>query len=176
MTASMLKKLDDHLWYLSERLVVLTLFSDKLSVHEKQAKATALLRYKRKDVSFSNERLLPVVGETITQLKDLDGVDSWQHFNLLNLVVSFQHKPARLWLDDSEYQNDRKKIQCLSVANDSAERALGLVSEFLSNKITKNNLQKQCLYQVVMSLRSQQTRLEGNWSDSSNMAVLSKML
>ena len=45
MTASMLKKLDDHLWYLSQRLVVLSLFSDKLLVQEKQAKATALLRY-----------------------------------------------------------------------------------------------------------------------------------
>ena len=31
MTASMLKKLYDFLWYLSERLVVLSLFSDKLS-------------------------------------------------------------------------------------------------------------------------------------------------
>ena len=76
MTASMLKKLDHHCWYLSKRLVVLSLFSDRLSVHEKQAKATALLRYKRKDVSFSNERLLPVGSETITQLKDLVGVDS----------------------------------------------------------------------------------------------------
>ena len=31
MTASMLKKLYNYLWYLSERLVVLSLFSDKLS-------------------------------------------------------------------------------------------------------------------------------------------------
>ena len=66
MTASMLKKLDDPLWYLSERLVVLSLFSDKLSVQEKQAKATALLRYERKDVSFSNELLLLVASEKLS--------------------------------------------------------------------------------------------------------------
>ena len=62
------------------------------------------------------------------------------------------------------------------IANDSAERALGLASEFLTNKKTKDSQPKQCLYQVVKTLRSQQTRLEGNWSDSSNMAALSKML
>ena len=140
---------------------MLSHFSDKLSVHEKQAKATALLRYERKDVSFSNKLMLPVVSET-TQLKDLVGVDLWQLFNLLNLRVSFLRKPARLWPDDSEYQNASKMMRCLRVANDSAERALGLVSEFHTNKVTKDSQQKQCLYQVVKSLRSQQTKLEGN--------------
>ena len=100
MITFMLKKLDDHFWYLLERLVVLSLFSDRLSVHEKQAKATALLRYERKDISFSNELLPPVVSKT-TQLKDLVGVDSWHLFNLLNLGVSFLRKSARLWPDDS---------------------------------------------------------------------------
>ena len=69
-----------------------------------------------------------MVSET-TQLKDLVDVDLWQLFNLLNLGVSFLRKPARLWLDDPEYENARKMMQCLSVANDSAERALGLVCE-----------------------------------------------
>ena len=126
ITTSMLKKLEDHLWYLSESLVVFSLFSDKLSFHEKRAKTTALLRYEKKDVSFFNELLLPVVSET-TQLKDLVGVDLWLLFKLLNLRVSFLCIPARLWSDDSEYQNARKMMQCLGVANDSAEKALGLV-------------------------------------------------
>ena len=117
---------------------------------------------------FFNELLLPGVSET-TQLKDLVGVDSWQLFNFLNLGVSFLQKPAWLWPDDSEYQSARKMIQCLSVANHFAEKAFGLVSEFYTNKIIKDSQQKQCLYQVAMSLL-------GNWSDSSNIAVLSKML
>ena len=74
--ASVLKKLNDHLCYLSERLIVLSLFCDKLSVYEKQAMAKDLLRHERKNVSFSNELLLPVVSET-TQLKDLVGINSW---------------------------------------------------------------------------------------------------
>ena len=53
-------------------------------------------------------------------------------------------------------------IQYLSVANDSAERALGPVSEFHTNKITKDSQPKQLLYQVVKSLRLQQTKLKGN--------------
>ena len=53
-------------------------------------------------------------------------------------------------------------IQSLSVANDSAERALDLVSEFHTNKITKDSQQKQYLYQVGKSLQMQQTKLEGN--------------
>ena len=52
--------------------------------------------------------------------------------------------------------------QYFSVVNDSAERALGRVSEFHTNKITKDSQQKQYLYQVVKSLRLQQTKLKGN--------------
>ena len=99
------------------------------------------------------------MGSEINQLKDLVGVDSWQLFHLLNLGVSFLCKPARLWPDDSKYQSARKMIQHLSVANDAAERALGLVSEFPIDKINKDSQQKQCLYQVVKSLRWQQTKL-----------------
>ena len=138
MTRSMLEKLDDHLWYLSKRFVVLGIFSDKISVHEKQAMATALLRCKRKDIAFPAELLLPVISES-TQLKDLVGRDSWQLFNLLNVDVSFLCEPARLWLDDPEYQNARRMVQCLSVINDSAEKALDLVSQFHTNKITTDS-------------------------------------
>ena len=53
-------------------------------------------------------------------------------------------------------------IQYLSVVNNSAERAFGLVSEFHTNNITKDRQQKQYLYQVVKSLRMQQTKLKGN--------------
>ena len=53
-------------------------------------------------------------------------------------------------------------IRYLSLANDSAERALGLVSEFHTNKITKDSQQKQYFYQIVRSLQMQQTKLEGN--------------
>ena len=53
-------------------------------------------------------------------------------------------------------------IQYLSAVNDYAERALGLVSEFHTNKITIDSQQKQCLYQVVKSLQLQQTKLKGN--------------
>ena len=53
-------------------------------------------------------------------------------------------------------------IQYLSAVNDSAKRALGVVSESHTSKITKDSQQKQYLYQVVKSLRMQQTKLKGN--------------
>ena len=53
-------------------------------------------------------------------------------------------------------------MQYLIVVNDSAERALGLIFEFHTSKTTKDSQQKQYLYQVVKSLRLQQTKLKGN--------------
>ena len=103
--------------------------------------ATALLRYEGKDVSFSNELLIPVINET-TQLKGLAGVDLCQLFNLLNLGILSLRKPARLWPDDLEHQKARKMTNGLSIVNDSAERALDLVSEFHTSKITKDSQQK----------------------------------
>ena len=67
-------------------------------------------------------------------------------------------------------------IQCWSVATDSAERAVGLVSEFHTNEITKESQRKQCLYQVVKSLRLQQTKLEENWSDSLNICFFQSVV
>jgi len=44
------------------------------------------------------------------------------------------------------------------VVNDACERALGLLSEFNTTKITTNPTQKQFLYRLVNELQSQQAK------------------
>jgi len=44
------------------------------------------------------------------------------------------------------------------VVNDVCERALGLLTEFNTTKITTNPTQKQLLYRLVNELRSQQIK------------------
>ena len=44
----------------------------------------------------------------------------------------------------------------LVVVNDLCERALGLLTEFNTNKITTSQTQKQFLYELVSKLRNQQ--------------------
>ena len=170
---AMKTKLENHLWYLSESLVVLGLFSDKVSVYDKQAMAKVMLKNKN-DSSASTEMLMPTMKPS-THLKDLVGSDSWMIFKLLNISGSFLSERARLWADNDEYQSMKDGIHSLKVVNDSAERALGLVTEFHSNKITKDPQQKQFLYQVVKDLRREQAKLaeEVGVSDTSSKKVLS---
>ena len=150
-------KFENHFWYLTERLVVLALFSTA-SVHEKQDMAKAIKKYQN-DTSFDHSvQKMPTV-TAFTQLKDLIGPESWLLFKLINEQPLFLSKPALLWEKDECYIRIKSRLQHLKVVNDSSERALGLVTDYHSSTITKSPFQKQFLYQEVKNLREKQNKL-----------------
>ena len=64
------------------------------------------------------------------------------------------------WAQNSNYNTIKTMLQHIKVVNDSAERALGLVTTYNDQTITKSKEQKQYLYQVVHNLRQQQNKLK----------------
>ena len=138
-------KFENHFWYLTERLVVLALFSTA-SVHEKKGMAKAMKKYQN-DTSFDHSvHRMPTV-TAFTQLKDLIGPESWVLFKLKQPL--FLSKPTSLWERNECYIRIKSQLPHLKVVNDSSERALGLVIDYHSSTITKSPSQKQFLYQVV---------------------------
>ena len=79
-----LLKLDCHLWYISERLCVLALFSSKLSLADKKNMAQALLKIKIV-TNLNADQNTP----KLTHMKDLVGADSWTFFSLLGISTNF---------------------------------------------------------------------------------------
>ena len=63
----------------------------------------------------------------------------------------------------------------LVVVNDACEKALGLLTEFNTNKITTSQTQKQFLYKLVSKLRNQQakavTAMKQSLSATTGLAV-----
>ena len=159
LSQAVASKFENHFWYLTEHLVVLSLFSDA-SVQQKQAISRAMKSFKRQPL-FKTAVPMPDIKPS-TQLKDLVGPDSWLIFNLINEEPVFLSKSASLWEKDENYNRIRSRLVNMKVVNDSSERALRLVTEYHHSRITKSQDQKQFLYQVVKNLREKQASLLPN--------------
>ena len=75
------------------------------------------------------------------KLKQFVGSDSWTLFNLIGVDPNFLHVPVSEWPTNENYKKIFDFVKNLSVVNDSAERALGLLTEFHMDKITRSKEQ-----------------------------------
>ena len=152
-------KLESPLLYLTEYLVVLSLFSDA-SIQQKQNMAKQVKKFKKQNSKTAEPTVqqMPIVTFS-TQLKDLLGPESWLLFKLINEQPMFLSKPAFKWEQDENYQQIKSRLLHLKVVDDSSERALGLVTDCHQWIVTKSRTQKQFLYQVVKNLRERQNNI-----------------
>lgn len=142
-----LRKLRGHMWYISEDLIGLSLFSDLVSTDEKKDIVKAL--------------------ETPENVKDLRRVDSGSvksfngkklsHFatkRSLNLFTALQLKHTFLksdpetWAEQQDYQKAKEVVSNVRVVNDCAERAVKLATDF-NAVLTKDEDQRQLIFQLV---------------------------
>ena len=167
-------KLKDHLWYLSERLVPLCLFSDRTLVSEKQAVRRALLKYRFSEAGPNMS--MPVFDlekSTTYQLQDFIGPDSWTFLDLVTVTsneepstsqasthnaLSFLETHPSKWGLNPAYLSVEKQVQNLTVVNDAAERGLALVTEFHNKNAPKDENQKQFLLKIVKEMRAKQAQ------------------
>ena len=63
-----------------------------------------------------------------------------------------------MWVKNDDYINSCKKVMSLVVVNDASKRALGLLAEFNTNKITTSQTQQQFLHKLVSKLKNQQAK------------------
>lgn len=150
IAAVALKKILNHLWYLSEELVSLAFFDDDLSVHQKK-KMVEALRIEGK------EDCLKRINIDITHIheKNLENFvssNSLRFFQILGISSSFLKKDVETWNEDSDYVAAKNIVHSLRVVNDIAERGVALMEEF-SKLITTNEEQKQYLLLLVKEYR-----------------------
>lgn len=136
-----------HFWYLSEDLAALPLFSDDSTDEDKAAIVNAL---QKDPLPEDVRRLAPnkilafrnlSVSQFVTQR-------SLNLFDCLHLSKEFLTAAVDTWFECDDYNTACKTVRALKAVNDCAERAVKLATDF-NEVLTKNDQQRQLLYQVV---------------------------
>lgn len=154
VSAVAIKKFKNHLWYLGPELVVLSLFSNKISYEEKRE---ILVKMQQKNGGWN------VRGIRLQQkdqcdlhqkdLSDLIGCQSTDAIKNLHLNLDFMYNlDTEKWNDSKEYKIAKSFVDRISVVNDVAERYLALMTNFNEN-LTRKEIKKQQVLQVVQDNR-----------------------
>jgi len=141
------KKMRGHLWYLSEDLIALALFSDNVWDSEKVAIIAALKKPKMQD---DLRRVDPKTISTFRTktLSDFVTERSLNLFTAMRIDPAFLSEDTSTWPDCPDYIIAKQKITSLRVINDCAERAVKLATDF-SNILTHDESQRQLVFQIV---------------------------
>ena len=161
LSESALRAFKNHLWYLTEELILLALFSSSLSSAEKEELVKELKNYLpgercegRFGTAFGKPQF-PALPSDIAEasLKSFAGKDSWCFFRILKLDSSFLSLPVESWNEDVSFNAAKIVVDNLKVVNDSAERGVKLCSDFLTK--AKTNPKFQNVLQVVENNRNE---------------------
>lgn len=115
------------MWYLSDELITLSIFSDKVSIEEKNFISSMLIV--PDTVPPRTENSLRFSGS----IDDVENVELWNFisprscflFFVLNIDTTFLASGAENWANLDSYINAKRKIDALLIGvNDSAERGL----------------------------------------------------
>ena len=145
--ADITEKLRPHLWYLSEDLAALPLFSDEVNYQEKTAIVSAL----QKDTHEKDLRNLAPNQRPKFQNLSISQFITKRSLNLfesLHLPREFLTASAHTWIERADYDAARKMVHALKVVNDCAEHAVRLGTDF-NKALTKSDERHQLLYQVI---------------------------
>ena len=153
----MLDKLDGHLWYLSEELVVVCLFGKQLSNAEKAKCARAMIKAsspRGRSVTPDGKLTTPILNGS-TKIWQLFGAKSWVLFNRLGKGLtdnSFLSLPVRSWDSNDDFIYIKDILMNMKVVNDAAERGI-LSAKQVHCKITYDSTDKQNFLLAIPHVR-----------------------
>ena len=110
------------------------------------------------NISQTCDNLLPLLNHG-TQLKDLVGPNSMVMFNRLKVEPTFLITPPKQWVQNANYNSIKTMLQNIQVVNDSAECALGLVTSYNDQTITKVKSKNNTSTRSFTTLGSNKTSL-----------------
>lgn len=137
-------QLSTHLTYLSDELVVLSIFSTELNGDEKEEIRMKLTQRVAPRTENSNRYIKDDRSFSSLQLHDFVSDRSMFLFSILDFDISFMEQNAHEWEMLQSYQIARQKLKkLLVVVNDSSERALGQTANAINHQKarTEENLQ-----------------------------------
>ena len=149
-----LKYFMNHLWYLTEELVVFGLFSNRLSEVEKAMMAQKLLSQKKPTKYALKKPTFPKLCPTSTSLVSLIGPTSWALFDeILKVDSSWLKEVPSEWDKNSGFCEARDFVRYLKVVNDCAERGVAAIEQYC-NILTTDEEKRKWLIHTVQENRA----------------------
>ena len=103
------------MWYLTQELVPLCLFSKSIHQSEKLEVAKAILKAENCDLCKNREGagygkpVFPKI-ENLNSLAGCAGADSWPFFRILKINPSFLEQPLERWEEDKDYKQGQTLV------------------------------------------------------------------
>lgn len=114
------------MWYLSEKLVDLSVFDTGLSF-EKREKVVKSITTRRGDDNPAKKLNIAALNVSLDELATTNTKD---FFKALGISTDFFDQPAKNWNSDVEYRKGEEIVSHLKVVNDHAERAIKLMQDY----------------------------------------------
>ena len=148
----------NHLWYLTEEIVIFSLFDERLSDELRQEMVDTLISFPR-PINFptSKPKFPSIDLDSIRypqQLTTFIGRRSWLLFHLLQLKdekLDWMMAPVKFWGKMVGYRKVRTIVRAFEVVNDCAERAIKMITDFKESTATVD--EQEYLIQVVEDYR-----------------------
>lgn len=149
-----MKKIKNHLWYLSPECSALSFFDESIQVEMKRKMISALKKENILYTSDYNKKFPPkkikdLLSEEIEYFISMDSLNFFDRFKLGKDFLKFD--PSS-WPSNECYLKNKQIVNCFRVVNDVSERAVKLATDY-NNKLTENEEQKQFLLQVVANYK-----------------------
>lgn len=158
-------KIASHLWYLSEDLIGLSIFDERVSETEKEA----IVRRMKQIDGEENAPKRVTVNMSLIHEKKLSDFTTRRSKAILQdfqLSDSFLDVSPSQWEGLRDFECAKRCISNLCVTNDNAERGVALIQEY-NGRLTKDEDQLQCLLSVVSEHRKR-------YPDCSKATILSQ--
>lgn len=152
MSQAVLDSVKNHLWYLTEELVVFALFDKNLSDEERSNMAKRLLEIPRPDNFKLGKPIFPVEKMSVRPtLESFIGQRSWLLFHKLNADGDWLRLEIFHWSQHDEYERMRLFLSDLKVVNDLAERCIKDIQEYAD--IAKDSTYRDAILLVASDHR-----------------------
>lgn len=155
LSNEVIRKFINHLWYLSEENVAFAFFDKKVSVAEKR-KMVDRLKYdtecepvKRVLVNYTEKHIEEFIDYSIS---DFVTSNTMKFFERFNIEIEFLNHDPATWMDRQDYKEARNMLKLIKVVNDSAERGVKLMSDYIKI-LSKNEEEKQWILLIVSLFR-----------------------
>lgn len=164
------KTFENHLWYLSEKMIGLAFFDNEVSISTKRKMVNALNLKQRTSLQIPkgpNRIILNASNAAQCNLANFVTPNTIDFFTKMNISTEFLQFDPQSWIGREDYKAGMHITQKILVTNDNAERGVALVKE-LNRLITYNEDQFQFLIQVVADHRNLYTCTKGSIVEQQN--------
>lgn len=149
---AVIKKFNNHLWYLSQTLIALAFFDDEVSVGDKLLMVQNLYNGQPKEGENENRATIqPDRPVKDLNLSDFVTTATKRFFEITGINTRFLEVHPNQWPQNRDFRNGQEIAMSFSVTNDSAERSIALYQTFKNN--VKKPQQERHLVQVAEKRR-----------------------